>query len=99
MKKPEYQQALIKAEEIAGRSIDAFAFSSGGNDILGKEGGARMLEQMVRKHQPGESVSLATSYQEENLIEKLDFLREGYKKVIADIRNDQPNFSNFFSWL
>lgn len=94
--KPEYLQALMKAKEISGRSADAFVFSSGGNDILGKEGDIWMLEQIVRKHQAGETVSLATAYQEENLRKKLEFLRIGYEKVIADIRAINPTLPLFF---
>lgn len=94
--KPEYIQALLKAQQIAGRPVDAFAFSSGGNDILGKVDGNRVLEQIVRRHEPGERVSLVNAYQEENLEKQMEFLRVGYEKIIADIRAIKPDLPLFF---
>jgi len=93
---PEYQQALLKAEAIAGKEVNAFVFSSGGNDILGKSNGVRVLENIVRKHEPGETVSLDSAFNEGSLNKQFNFLRTGYEKVIRDIRTTHPDLPLFF---
>ena len=93
---PEYQHALIKAEAISGKPVEAFVFSSGGNDILGKSNGKRVLEDIVRKHQANEIVSLDNAFNEKVLERQFNFLRTGYEKVISDIRMTHPELPLFF---
>lgn len=95
-KRPEYIEAILTAQEIAEREPDAFLFSAGGNDILGKDGGQRVLETIVRNHQPGETVSLDSAYDETLLQKKFTFIENGYRQLIRDIRSLKPDLPLFF---
>lgn len=95
-KNPEYLLAIAKAREIANRPVNGFVFSSGGNDILGKEGEDRVLQKMVRPHNSGESVDLNNAYNIEAMEKQFDLIAKGYRHLVASIRAIHPDLPIFF---
>ncbi|MDB4222951.1 hypothetical protein N9850_04200 [Granulosicoccus sp.] len=94
-KSPEYIEALLSAEDIAGRQPDGLVFSSGGNDLLGMDGEQRVLARIVRPHQPNESVDIATAFNTDLLQEQLDLVRNGYSTLIEEVGRTYPTLPIF----
>ena len=85
---PEYLDAIEDAADFAGKLPDGFMFSSGGNDILGERDGTPVFDLILQQLDPGESFSLENAYVEPELEAQLNLIKDGYQKLISEIRLD-----------
>jgi len=81
---PEYMEALDEQADHVG----AFLFSAAGNDVIGEdENGDPVLEKLLHQRSGSKKAALKLINKSE-LNRVLTKLREGYLKVIRDIRSD-----------
>ena len=92
---PEYLTAIDKAKAISGKKPDGFVFSSGGNDILGRKDGAQVLRKIIRQHQAGETISLDSVYNQEELKLALNELQRAYETLLSEIGRRYPSMPVF----
>lgn len=78
----EYMDALLDKKD----EVKAFLFSAAGNDIIGEdEDGTPVLTKLLKDY-TGQERGIRDHINQALLEEKLEFLRKGYSKVIADVR-------------
>ena len=90
-KKTEYMQALRKQKE----SVKGFLFSAAGNDIIGEDPATQKsaLFDILKPFDPNNPNDVSGHINHAVLGERLTYLRDGYKQVVANVRSE-PGIEN-----